>query len=155
MYIFKFLYRLILNIRCTERLKHIYKTEQLIKKISYLVGAQFRLDNIGRIYAVVNPAVRDGVYNQEQVLEWTDSGLKNDEYVKKWIIDYFILLENFVNSNNLFELLTFNLTKIDDSGNYLCVLQPISLTPVFQSIKPALIELCFILGICGGILVII
>lgn len=121
----------------SKMLDRIYQDEDVIRKMSFLVGAQFRKDDIGRLYAVINPAIRDGKYNEEQALEWKEDGLNNEEYIKGWVIKYLSMIQNFIQINNLFELLTYRIEKLDEYGNYLFVIQPICLDYLLKNLKKA------------------
>lgn len=147
MFIFKFFKALWVHLTYIRVLSRTYNDEQLVHKLSHIIGAQFHVDRAQRLYAVVNPAIRDGRYNQEQALEWSDTGQNNAEYVKKWMMDHLNILEKFILANNLFDMLTFKIEQIDDYGNYLCVLQPITFSPLCHRAKQALVEFCVLVVI--------
>ena len=152
MIIYKFLKYLILNIRYTKILKEVYKNENLIQNLSNLFGVNFKIDWIGRIYAVINPNIVNGVYDPNvQIFEYSEDGLSNTLYIEKWIMERLNVAEKFIQANNLFDLLTYKIEKLDDYNNHLFIIQPITLEDCltylkrFMLVYPALIIICVIL----------
>lgn len=128
MILFNFLKYLILNIRYTRLLKKIYKDEDILNKFSQLFGTEFRIDWIGRVYAVLNPNIIDDKLDvNTQIFEYTENGLSNNVYLEKWIMTKFNLVKDFIMVNNLFDLLTYEIKKIDEYDNYLFVIKPITI----------------------------
>ena len=112
MILFNFLKYLILNIRYTRLLKKIYKDEDILNKFSQLFGTEFRIDWIGRVYAVLNPNIIDDKLDvNTQIFEYTETGLSNNVYLEKWIMTKFNLVKDFIMVNNLFDLLTYEITS--------------------------------------------
>lgn len=132
-----------------------YKEDELISKLSYVFGVQFRIDRAGRLYAVINPAIRDGKYDPSQALEYTESGYDNTEHAKKWIMERLILIDNFIKANNLFDLLTYDIRAIDQNQNYLLVLSPITWEPVVDAARKIWIDLLAIGGLVAGAVILI
>ena len=145
MFLYKFFRKLFQHLKYQRIIKEAYEREQLIAKISLLLGVQFKLDWINRLYAVVNPNIKDGKYNPEQIYEFDfDGNPYNNEWVTKWVMERMGVLRNFLQTANLFDVLEY---KIKDLGNlnYLIVFQPITLTFLLKSIRPAIIELIIII----------
>ena len=145
MFLYKFFRKLFQHLKYQRIIKEAYEREQLIAKISLLLGVQFKLDWINRLYAVVNPNIKDGKYKQEQIYEFDfDGNPYNNEWVTKWVMERMGVLRNFLQTANLFDVLEY---KIKDLGNlnYLIVFQPITLTFLLKSIRPAIIELLIII----------
>lgn len=145
MFLYKFFRKLFQHLKYQRIIKEAYEREQLIAKISLLLGTQFKLDWINRLYAVVNPNIKDGKYNPEQIYEFDFEGNPyNNEWVTKWVMERMGILRNFLQTANLFDVLEY---KIKDLGNlnYLIVFQPITLTFLLKSIRPAIIELLIII----------
>ena len=145
MFLYKFFRKLFQHLKYQRIIKEAYEREQLIAKISLLLGVQFKLDWINRLYAVVNPNIKDGKYNPEQIYEFDFEGNPyNNEWVTKWVMERMGVLRNFLQTANLFDVLEY---KIKDLGNlnYLIVFQPITLTFLLKSIRPAIIELLIII----------
>jgi hypothetical protein len=116
-----------MNIKYTKLIKRVYDDERLVTKFSQLFGTEFRIDWVGRLYAVLNPNIVEGEmdYNT-QIFEYGDNGFTNEPYVEKWIMTRFNLIRDFVMANNLFDLLTYELKKLDDYDNYLFIIKPIT-----------------------------
>ena len=145
MFLYKFFRKLFQHLKYQRIIKEAYEREQLIAKISLLLGVQFKLDWINRLYAVVNPNIKDGKYNPEQIYEFDfDGNPYNNEWVTKWVMERMGILRNFLQTANLFDVLEY---KIKDLGNvnYLIIFQPITLTFLLKSIRPAIIELLIII----------
>jgi hypothetical protein len=122
-----FIKNLLLNIKYTNIIKRIYKSEDLIKKFSQLFGVEFRMDWVGRIYTVINPNIIDDKLDiNTQIFEYGENGLTNEPYIEKYIMTRLNLVSNFIMANNLFDLLTYELKKIDDYDNYLFIIKPIT-----------------------------
>ena len=145
MFLYKFFRKLFQHLKYQRIIKEAYEREQLIAKISLLLGVQFKLDWVNRLYAVVNPNIKDGKYNPEQIYEFDfDGNPYNNEWVTKWVMERMGVLRNFLQTANLFDVLEY---KIKDLGNlnYLIIFQPITLTYLLRSIRPAIIELLIII----------
>ena len=145
MFLYKFFRKLFQHLKYQRIIKEAYEREQLIAKISLLLGVQFKLDWVNRLYAVVNPNIKDGKYNPEQIYEFDfDGNPYNNEWVTKWVMERMGILRNFLQTANLFDVLEY---KIKDLGNlnYLIIFQPITLTFLLKSIIPAIIELLIII----------
>lgn len=140
MYITKFFLTSWRNLKMQKLLNKAYTEDEIIAKLSYTFGVQFQKDWIGRVYAVINPVIKDGKFDAEQTLELTESGYNNEEYTKRWVMERLIAMDTFLKTNNLFDMLSYKLDKVDEYGNYLFTLFPITLEPVFQSGRKALIE---------------
>ena len=137
MFITRFFKRLIDNIRYQKILNKVYKDEEVIAKVSTILGTQFYKDWIGRLYGVVNPAIKDGRWDNQQAFEYTAEGYDTTEHMKQWLLGRMQLLENFIQVNNLFDVLSFDIKRIDNNGNYLFMLYPITLPDTLKSAKQA------------------
>ena len=127
MIFYKFIVNLWLNIKYTRLLTKIYKDENLLYKFSQLFGVEFRQDWIGRIYTVINPNILDDKVDvNTQIFEYGENGLTNEPYIEKYIMMKLNLVKDFIMANNLFDLLTYNIKKIDDYDNYLLIIKPIT-----------------------------
>lgn len=141
-----FLFILINHLKYWNIISNIYKNEHILQNLSVLFNAEFKLDWIGRMYAVLNPNIKNGKYDYDsQIFEYNDNGLNNEAYVEKWIMTNLNIANNFINTNNLFELLTYKLIKLDIYDNYLLIIEPITLKKLIKSIKLLLIELIILL----------
>ena len=127
MVFYKFIKNLILNIKYTKLLKQIYKDEKLLEKFSKLFNTEFRIDWVGRVYTVINPNIIDDKLDvNTQIFEYGENGFSNEPYIEKYIMTKFNLIKDFVMANNLFDLLTYEIKKIDEYDNYLFVIKPIT-----------------------------
>jgi hypothetical protein len=82
-----------------------------------------------------------------QIFEYGDNGFTNEPYVEKWIMTRFNLIRDFVMANNLFDLLTYELKKLDDYDNYLFIIKPITFDDCQKWTKWFAIELGVLLVI--------
>ena len=132
-------------------LKKIYKDENIIENLSALFGVRFKIDKIGRIYAVINPNIAGDKYSATtQIFEYNENGLDNTTYVEKWIMERMNIASRFIRANNLFDLLTYKIERIDEYDNFLFVMQPITLHEAIKNIKRFSIltmSLVFITGV--------
>lgn len=125
MVLYNFIKYLYLCIKYNKLIRNIYETENLLYNLSKLFGTNFKIDWIGRVYTVLNPLLfNDEVQVNTQILEYGIDGISNKSWIDKWIMEKLLIAQKFINNNNLFELLTYKLEKIDDY-NYLFVIEPI------------------------------
>lgn len=130
MIIYNFFKNIILNRKYTKLIKRVYKDEGLLNSLSKLFGVEFKIDWIGRVYAILNPNIdENGQYSPNtQIFEYGENGLNNERMVEQWVMEKMIVISNFIQTNNLFELLTYSIKKIDNYDNYLFILEPITLS---------------------------
>ena len=139
MIIYKFIKQLILHRKYSRIFSKICKEENLINNLSNLFGAQFKTDWVGRVYVVLNPnLVKDRMDFQNQIFEYNDNGFDNSTYIEKWIMDKLNIASNFIKHNDLFDLLTYEIKRIDEYDNYLFVIQPITLQDYLKYSKQLL-----------------
>lgn len=129
MVIYNFFKNLFLNIKYTRLIKKVYKEEHLLENLSVLFKSNFKLDWIGRAYTVLNPNLdENGVYSQNSLIfEYGENGLNTSSMMEHWVFDRLGVVSDFIKANNLFDLLTYSIDKLDDYDNYLFVLEPITL----------------------------
>lgn len=155
MVIYSFIRNLLLNIKYTLLLRKIYDDEQLLKKFSELFGTEFRMDWVGRMYAVFNPNIANDMLDvNSQIFEYDETGLTNKPYIEKWIMTKLILVKDFIMANNLFDLLTYEIKKIDEYDNYLFVIKPITFDDCMKWSKIFAITYS-ILAVVGVVLLIV
>lgn len=148
--IITFIYRFIKHLKLWFILKKVYKEENILNNLSQMFKSNFRLDWVGRMYTILNPNINDmGQFDTNtQIYEYDEEGLKNDLYIEKWVMNNLNIASQFITNNNLFELLTYKIKKLDNYDNYLFIMQPITLESLFKSFKWAIGELVLIfLGI--------
>lgn len=130
MIIYNFIKYLVLYIKYSKTVKNVFEKENLLKSFSFLFNSEFRVDWVGRIYTVLNPMVQKmedpTVGSGVAIYEFTESGqLSNRMWVEKWTMDHLIAAQRFIQANNLFDLLTYDITRLDENENYLFVLKPL------------------------------
>lgn len=150
---YKFIKYLYTHIKYFRILNDVYKQEKLLENLTALFKVEFKKDWVGRIYAVFNPHIQDGIFNQNnQILEYTNEGLSNSSYVESYIMTQLNIAKQFIKANNLFDLLTYKLIKLDDNDNYLFIIQPITWEDCISYTKKFII-LWSIIGILVSILI--
>lgn len=131
---FKIFKNIYTHIKYTRILNKALKEEHIIEGLSELLGANIKKDWIGHYYVVVNPNIRNGQYNPDAALQAIGED-GNDTFVWNWVMERMVAAQEFIRVNNLFDLVTYNIERIDDNGNYLFIFQPITLDDAFKSIK--------------------
>lgn len=127
MIIYNFFRYLYLHVKYKRILNKVYKDENLLKNLSELFGHEFKQDWMGRVYTVVNPYIINGKFNNEShIFEKDDNGLNNKEYIEQYMLQKLAVVSRFITVNNLFDLLTYDIKKLDEYGNYLFVMKPIT-----------------------------
>lgn len=112
-------------------IRRIIRDEKILDKLKYLFGGkEFKLDWICRIYAVVNPNV-DNISSDGNILIYDDGR----PVIEKWIMDNLNIMFKFTTSNNLFDILTYKIEKLDDDDNYLIIFQNIFYDSAKKSMK--------------------
>lgn len=133
---YNFIKYLILNTRYTKILKHIYKEEQIPENLSKLFNSNFKIDWIGRLYTVINPNLLNGEYDTNtQIFEYGENGLTNEMFIERYIMQKLNIASNFIKANNLFDLLTYKIEKIDEYDNYLFIIEPITFNDFVKNTK--------------------
>lgn len=129
-------------IKYNRYIRQAIKHEDLINKLKYLFGGrEFKMDWVGRIYTVINPLI-DDVNTEGDTLIYDDGR----PMIEKWLMDNLNILSRFLTTNNLFDLMTYKINKIDDDHNYLVILQNLYYDNMKRSVK--------IIGVIGLILLI-
>lgn len=155
MILFKFLKYFILNFKYTRILKNVYKDENLLLKFSQLFGTEFRMDWVGRIYTVINPnVIKEQFDTNTQIFEYGENGFSNTVYIEHWIMTKLNAAQNFIMANNLFDLLTYEIKRLDNYDNYLFIIKPITFDDCIKWTKTFAIVYS-ILAIIGTILLFI
>lgn len=137
---------IIQHIKISKVIKKVIKEENLLNNLSELFSKDgyrinFKQDWIGRIYAVINPML---VNPNARIFEYDVNGMNLNGFVQKWIMEHMIAADHFIKNHELFDILTFDIKKIDENYNFLFVLTPISWFDCVKSIK-LLIFIIFIL----------
>lgn len=148
MNLFKLIKYLFLSIHYQRILNKIYTDDQTISKISYMLGAQVMKDNIGRLYTVINPEIRDGKFHPNQAYEFNEEGnpVVSKEEVERWIMQRMNMVQEFITANNLFDMLTYEIKPLENN-NFLLILTTLPLKELLKHIKGAIIELLILITI--------
>lgn len=128
MNIFKNIY---LHFKYNRILKRVYKDENILDNMGDLFNSKIHMDWVGRIYTVINP----NLDKDKQIYEILDGGMDNKEFIQHWVMERFIAMDHFIKANNLFDLLVYDIKQLDDYGNFLLVLEPITLKDCMSAIK--------------------
>lgn len=149
MIIYRFIKCLYLNIKYTKLLRKVYKEENILENLSLLFKSRFKIDWIGRVYTVINPNLNDGEFDiNTQIFEYDENGLNNRTQVERWIMQRLNVASNFIQVNNLFDLLTYDIKKLDEYDNYLLIIEPITLKDCIKYTKYfGILSILIILGI--------
>lgn len=151
MKLYRFIKGYFQNRKYQKILNKVYNDDQIIAKLSFALGSQFRRDWIGRLYTVINPAIKDGKYDYTQVYEYVQEGYDTTEHVQQWIVERLSAIQTVIQTNNLFDVLSFNIKKLDDEGNYLFVVYPVTLPEVLETWKGAAVQFGIIAGVATSI----
>jgi len=149
-----FLKYLILNLKYTKILNKVYKEENILENLSSQFKLEFRKDWIGRVYTVLNPHINEGIFDpNNQIYEYDENGLTNRPYVEAYIMNQLKIAQKFIRVNNLFDLLTYKIERLDNNDNYLFIMQPITLEDCMKYTKIFCISFIVFLLIIIGILI--
>jgi hypothetical protein len=133
---YNFIKYLILNTRYTKILIRIYKEEQIPENLSKLFNSNFKIDWVGRLYTVINPNLLNGEYDTNtQIFEYGEKGLTNEMFIERYIMQKLNIASNYIKANNLFDLLTYKIEKIDEYDNYLFIIEPITFNDFVKNAK--------------------
>lgn len=145
------------HIKYKRILRKVYANEHILENLSRMFGTEFKMDWVGRVYTVFNPLIINGVFDPNAVAyEYTESGeLDADEFTKRKIMEKMNVANMFIRNNDLFEILTYDIKKLDNMNNYLFTFQSITRAPFLNSAKKFFILLASLAIIAGVILLII
>lgn len=136
MIIYRFIKYLILNIKYTRLLRKVYVDERIPEKLSHLFKSNFKEDWVGRLYTVINPNLIGEDFDINTIIyEYGEEGLNNKAFVERWIMTRLNIAQSFIQTNNLFDLLTYDIKKLDEFDNYLFVIEPITLSDCLKYSK--------------------
>ena len=118
-------------------------TPEFIQALSSSFGATFQKDHIGRLYTVINPYVQKIDINSNDIVYDQDKPI-----IDKWIMDKFILIDMVIKNHDLFDILTYNIERVDDDMNYLLTISNALLKDVIMICR-------WCIGITFGIILIL
>ncbi len=126
MIIYRFIKYLILYIQYTTILNKIYRDENFIQKLSSSFGSEFKKDWVGRLYTIFNPNLKNDQFDPNNpIYTYNEQGLNTDEFVKNYIMTKLNVIDHYINVMNLFELVTYNIKKLDNYDNFLFIIEPL------------------------------
>lgn len=128
MIVYRFFKYLIQFIQYSKVLSKAYKEENVVENLSKTFETQFKLDWVNRLYTVFNPNLRNGVFDRSNpIYSYNERGLNTDEFVRQYIMTKLSAADHYINATNLFELVTYDLKKLDNYDNYLFIIKPLPL----------------------------
>lgn len=154
MIIYNFIKYLILYIKYSKILSNIYKEENIIENLSKTFKIEFKKDWINRLYCIFNPNLIDGKFDpNHQIYSYNDKGLNTDDFVEQYIMTQLNIIQYYISANNLFELLSYELKKLDKFDNYLFIIKPIPYDDMIKWSKLFILVYIIIIPIITGILI--
>lgn len=128
---------LITHIKIHKIIKAVVKNENLLENLSNVFSTNnlkvnFKMDWIGRIYAVLNPVAADP---SGRIFEYDTSGTNIKSFVHKWIMDRMIAVDRLVKNHELFDIVTYDIQQIDSDYNFLVTFTPISWDDLKKHLK--------------------
>lgn len=112
-----------------KELMNDYREENLIERFSELYKVPFKVDNAGRLYAIINPLLLNIRNNSSsQIYEYTSEGMTDTTYIKQWVFTNLMAIEKMFAAENLLDVLLFDIQPIlnngTPTGNYLITFTP-------------------------------
>ena len=117
-------------------INQIYEEESIQENLSSTFGFKFEKDWWGRLWTVVNPAIKDGKFNYEDIIFEADKAtFTMDGYTEKYVMSVISGIKEYVLDKELFDLLTYSLKAVDKHGNYLLVIEPVTFQEYLAQLK--------------------
>lgn len=128
---------LVNHIKIHKIIKDVVKNENLLMNLSNVFSTNtlkvnFKMDWIGRIYAVLNPVAADP---SGRIFEYDTKGTNIKTFVHKWIMDRMIAVDTLVKNHELFDVVTYNVEQLDDDYNFLVTFTPITWDDLRKHLK--------------------
>lgn len=128
---------LVNHIKIHKIIKDVVKNENLLMNLSNVFSTNtlkvnFKMDWIGRIYAVLNPVAADP---SDRIFEYDTKGTNIKTFVHKWIMDRMIAVDTLVKNHELFDVVTYNVEQLDDDYNFLVTFTPITWDDLRKHLK--------------------
>ena len=130
--------------RIQRILKAIYHNENIEKNLTQLFGVECKQDWVRRLYMVINPILQNIESDGNEVIY----DHNNTQMIEAWVMKNLELSRNFVVENQLFDLLTYKIERIDDDDNYLVVFKNVMFDDFMKIVKWFLVILA-VLGVGG------
>lgn len=116
--------------RYQKVINRVVCTPEFIQALSSSFGVSFQKDRIGRLYTVINPYVQKIDINSSDIVYDRDKPV-----IDKWIMDKFILIDMVIKNHDLFDILTYDIVRVDDDMNYLLTISNALLKDALRIIK--------------------
>ena len=116
--------------RYQKVINRVVCTPEFIQALSSSFGVTFQKDRIGRLYTVINPYVQKIDINSNDIVYDQDKPI-----IDKWIMDKFILIDMVIKNHNLFDILTYDIVRVDDDMNYLLTISNALLKDALRIMK--------------------
>lgn len=117
--------------RIQRILKAIYHNENIEKNLTQLFGVECKQDWVRRLYMVINPILQN-IENDGNSVIYDHN---NTQMIEAWVMKNLELSRNFVVENQLFDLLTYKIERIDDDDNYLVVFKNVMFDDFMKIVK--------------------
>lgn len=140
-------------LKLRNMVKKIVKNEDLLDNLTKLYGFNFHMDNMGRIYSVINPSIKRGVYDVTSQRNGVDDamGANPKQYINNWVMSRLDIAQEFIFEKDLFNILTYEIDSIDENNNFLLVMSPLG----YEDFKNTLKGVGIFLAICLICLIVI
>lgn len=116
--------------RYQKVINRVVCTPEFIQALSSSFGVTFQKDRIGRLYTVINPYVQKIDINSNDIVYDQDKPI-----IDKWIMDKFILIDMVIKNHDLFDILTYDIVRVDDDMNYLLTISNALLKDALRIMK--------------------
>lgn len=130
-------------------IKDTLYSEQFKYVLKKYLKADFKEDWIGRLYAVVNPAVdiNGNIDFGSQIIEFTEDGMSTDNYVKSWVLKQMSLIKSVFNlqQSGFFDYINAEFRHVgpENADNWLVVFdlvdRKILVSSIYKEIKQILL----------------
>lgn len=118
-------------IKIQKLLNKIYDGEKIEKNLSKIFGVECKRDWVGRLYMVVNPILQDIETGGNTLIYDRDEKVA----IEGWVMKNLELIRQFVVNNAMFDLLSYDIKRIDDDENYLIVFKNIYFDDMKRLVK--------------------
>lgn len=118
-------------IKIQKLLNKIYDGEKIEKNLSKIFGVECKRDWVGRLYMVVNPILQDIETGGNTLIYDRDEKVA----IEGWVMKNLELIRQFVINNAMFDLLSYDIKRIDDDENYLIVFKNIYFDDMKRLVK--------------------
>ena len=98
-------------------LKQIYDAEKIPENLSRIFGVECNVDWVGRLYMVINPILQN-IQEDGNAIIYDHN---DKQMVEAWVMKNLELSRNFIINNQMFDILTYSIEKLDEDENYLVV----------------------------------